>query len=115
MHSISTSTFLGSVLTATQLRAGLWENHFSYSAFISCLAGLAQLSHLSSAKTGIQFGLTAKRPMSERKMVVLTTLERLEPASSRTAWAFLQTWAVFSPMVPSISVPSGVRGIWPEQ
>jgi hypothetical protein len=27
---------LGSVLTATQLRAGLWEKNFSYSPFISC-------------------------------------------------------------------------------
>ena len=35
MASISTSTFLGSVLTATQLRAGLWEKNFSYSPFIS--------------------------------------------------------------------------------
>lgn len=34
MASISTSTFLGRVLTATQLRAGLWENHCSYSAFM---------------------------------------------------------------------------------
>lgn len=36
MHSISTSTFLGSVLTATQLRAGLWVNHLEYSSFIDC-------------------------------------------------------------------------------
>ena len=36
MHSISTSAFLGSVLTATQLLAGLCEKCFSYSAFISC-------------------------------------------------------------------------------
>lgn len=36
MTSISTSTFLGRVLTATQLRAGLCENHFSYSVLISC-------------------------------------------------------------------------------
>lgn len=48
-------------------------------------------------------------------MVVLTTLARLEPASSRTAWAFLQHWAVTSAMVPVTRVPSGVRGIWPEQ
>lgn len=36
MHSISTSTFLGRVLTATQERAGLWAKYFSYSVFISC-------------------------------------------------------------------------------
>lgn len=35
MHSISTSTFLGSVLTATQLRAGLWVNHLEYSSFMA--------------------------------------------------------------------------------
>lgn len=35
MHSISTSAFLGSVLTATQLLEGLCEKCFSYSAFIS--------------------------------------------------------------------------------
>ena len=36
MHSISTSTFLGSCLTATQLRAGLWVNHLAYSSFMLC-------------------------------------------------------------------------------
>jgi len=35
MHSISTSTPLGSCLTATQLRAGLWVNHLAYSSFIA--------------------------------------------------------------------------------
>lgn len=35
MQSISTFTPLGNCLTAIQLRAGLWLNHFSYSAFIS--------------------------------------------------------------------------------
>ena len=36
MHSISTSTPLGSCLTATQLRAGLCVNHSAYSRFICC-------------------------------------------------------------------------------
>lgn len=36
MHSISTSTPLGSCLTATQLRAGLWVNHLLYSSFMAC-------------------------------------------------------------------------------
>lgn len=52
--------------------------------------------------------------MSEMKTVVLTTLEMEEPASSRTAWRFLQDWRVFSAMVPSTSSPSGVRGMEPE-
>lgn len=37
MHSISTSTPLGSCLTATQLRAGLWTNHLAYSSFMFCV------------------------------------------------------------------------------
>jgi hypothetical protein len=53
--------------------------------------------------------------MSEMKMVVLTTLEREEPACLRTASRFSQHKRVFSAMVPSIRVPSAVRGIWPEQ
>ena len=36
MHSISTSTPLGSCFTATQLRAGLWTNHLAYSSFMLC-------------------------------------------------------------------------------
>lgn len=36
MHSISTSTPLGSCLTATQLRAGLCVNHLAYSSFMLC-------------------------------------------------------------------------------
>lgn len=35
MHSISTGTPLGSCLTATQLRAGLWAKYFSKTLFIS--------------------------------------------------------------------------------
>lgn len=44
-------------------------------------------------------------------MVVLTTLETDEPDSSMTALTFLQHWAVFSAMVPSMKVPSGFSGI----
>lgn len=44
MHSISMSTFLGSVLTATQLRAGLWVNHLAYSSFMACHRDQSQLS-----------------------------------------------------------------------
>lgn len=33
--SSSTSAFFGSVLTATQLRAGLWVNHLAYSSFMA--------------------------------------------------------------------------------
>lgn len=92
MASISTVAFLGSVLTATQLRAGLWTIHFSYSAFIS-----------------------AKSAMSARKMLTLTIFWVEEPASLRTASRFLKHSAVFSAMVPSIRVPWGSRWIWPEQ
>jgi hypothetical protein len=35
MHSISTNTSFGSLATSTVERAGLWDNHFSYTAFIS--------------------------------------------------------------------------------
>lgn len=44
MASISTSTFFGRVLTATQLRAGLWLNHFSYSSFMGWKARVSSAS-----------------------------------------------------------------------
>lgn len=44
MHSISTSTFLGSCFTATQLLAGLWVNHLAYSSFMSFM-GVKIISH----------------------------------------------------------------------
>ena len=49
--------------------------------------------------------------MSEMKIVVLTTLDREEPASVMTASTFLQHCLVFSAIVPSTGVPSGVQQI----
>jgi hypothetical protein len=88
MHSISTSTALGSCLTATQLRAGLCVIHFSYSVFIS-----------------------PNKDMSARKMLTLTTLSIDVPAASSTCFKFVRHCAVFSAMVPSTSEPSGREGI----
>lgn len=92
MHSISTSTFLGRVLTATQDRAGFWVNHFSYSTFMS-----------------------ANRAMSARKMFTLTTRSSDEPAAVRTAFRFVMQAAVFTPMGPSTRLPWASLGICPEQ
>ncbi len=59
--------------------------------------------------------LTAKKAMSARKMLTLTTFSIEEPASSRTAFRFLMQAAVLSWMVPSTGFPSLPKGIWPEQ
>lgn len=65
-HSISTSTPLGSSLTATQLRAGFVSRKCSsYSLFIS-----------------------AKFFISVRNTVIFTTLLRSLPASLRISWIF---------------------------
>lgn len=59
--------------------------------------------------------LTAKKPMSARKMLTLTTLASDESAAFRTASRFLMHWAVLSWIVPSIRAPVLSEGIWPEQ
>ena len=51
MHSISTSTSLGSCLTATQLRAGLWVNHLAYSSFMDYKNRISH-SHLGTKQSG---------------------------------------------------------------
>lgn len=55
--------------------------------------------------------LTAKLSMSVRKALTLTTFSMDEPASSRTALRLAMQAAVFSWMVPSTRLPSGVQGI----
>ena len=91
MHSISTGTFLGRVLTATQDLAGLCAKYFSNTPFIS-----------------------AKFAMSSRKTLTLTTFSTGVLASFRMATMFSQHCVVLSVMLPSIRAPVLSAGIWPE-
>lgn len=117
MHSISTSTFLGKVLTATQLRAGLCVKCFAYSSFMFFIHPqiMSAIMGPSLHRTPIRTQLTAKSPMSARKMLTLTTFSSDEPASARTARRFLMQASVFCWIVPSTRLPWESTGIEPEQ
>ena len=90
--SISHRTFLGSVFTATQDRAGRDTNASAYTALKA-----------------------AKSLMSARKQVVFTTLSNEVPLASRIAPTLATLWRACSSMVaPAISPVAGSMGIWPE-
>ena len=80
MTSTSHRTFLGSVFTATQERAGLDTKYLPYTSLNA-----------------------AKSPMSARKQVVFTTFSKLLPAASKTAPRFLHTRSACAAMSPPTS------------
>lgn len=106
MASSSTSAPFGRVLTATQLRAGLWVNHFAYSSFMAWEETEGQFGGRVNVKGVFRVPRTAKSFMSARKMLTLTTLLMSEPAATRTALRLRMQVAVFSWIVPPSRLPS---------
>ena len=53
--------------------------------------------------------------MSDRKQVVLTTVDREAPPASKTACRFFSACSLCSSMVsPTMAPVPGSRGIWPD-
>lgn len=109
-------------MTATQLLAGLCENHFSYSAFISAkLLMSSRNTYIVSvgfphdaAASDVLFARVIFGVLSDDFTLHLTILLISLPASSKIALMLSAHCRVLSVMLPSISSPFSLAGICPE-